>query len=529
MLRKFLSAAALFAAILAFLAAPRATAQQSVYRPTPVFCASDPTAADAVRGLCPLLPAYIGPDPAIAKRAFGYAGIRNAPQSAAQDVQTPFDNMAWQTFIALNWRDGASSDPKDGLSAAGPRVWQSWDRVEKVFGGAPVAPTCANPDGLPVYAVASKGKGQPSAHNEEYLQASTNLPLIDVNGNWTVFERRLNAVEVGYLKDPLGKPGVNLTTIAGQNAFISQGGKVYFPASQAPPWSQKYGAIEIKAAWRILDQAKGDDPARYFTQRALLEVSSDLVQGGAQICEPVTLGLVGFHVIQKNAAEGELLDQWIWASFEHVDNAPLAKTPCDPTGPLNPACTVINQPSCGAGAPEEGRRYSYFDPKQASNATNVAPVASSGQTTFAWSSAQPFAGAYQHAPGGLSPQAVRCWKVYSLTEDLNAAWRSELRKANSVFANYMLIGTQWGANVEPEANGYLPLNAVPGLLSNLTLETYIQNNNTNLNSGGGVGSCVGCHSGAPLPVDNFKPPADFSFVLLLADPLAARPAPLRQR
>ena len=84
----------------------------------------------------------------------------------------------------------------------------------------------------------------------------------------------------------------------------------------------------------------------------------------------------------------------------------------------------------------------------------------------------------------------------------------------------MLIGTQWGGAVEVPKGNPLPGNAVPSMLSNMTLETYIQNN-TKGSSSGGPGSCIGCHSGATLVVGN-KVTADFSFLPGLAQPETAR-------
>jgi hypothetical protein len=65
-------------------------------------------------------------------------------------------------------------------------------------------------------------------------------------------------------------------------------------------------------------------------------------------------------------------------------------------------------------------------------------------------------------------QATRCWAIYSTTESLNAQWQAALAALNSVFQNYMLIGTQWGGAVEPEPPNPVPDNAVPGMLSNIT-------------------------------------------------------------
>src|SRR5262245_37909685 len=141
------------------------------YVPTPVFCAAGGTA------LCSTLPAYIGPDPALGAKRFGYPGIFSKATSPADDSQSPFDNMAWQMFVALNWLAGAQQQPPaQGLTATGTRVWQTWPRVEAVFGNGAGMPGCPNPKGLPSLVVASNGQGAPSPRNQEYLQASTGLP-----------------------------------------------------------------------------------------------------------------------------------------------------------------------------------------------------------------------------------------------------------------------------------------------------------------------------------------------------------------
>lgn len=96
-----------------------------------------------------------------------------------------------------------------------------------------------------------------------------------------------------------------------------------------------------------------------------------------------------------------------------------------------------------------------------------------------------------------------------------------LGSLKSVFQNYMLIGTQWGGQLEPPTPpNPVPANAVPGMLSNTTLETYIQNYNGSDPSLPGPGSCVSCHNFATL-VDN-KTSANFSFLPSLVDPVAGR-------
>ena len=342
-MKKLLSVAALLllVAVIFLVAPPRPEAQtqpgqaqvspsQSLpakYVPQAQYCANGSNV------LCSVLAAYVGPDPLL-KIDDGYNGLYGAPPTkASEDVQTPFDNMSWQMFVALNWTASAVNQPAAvGLTKPGPRVWQTYRKVSALFGNSPVRAGCTPALALPVFYIGSDGKGNPAPNNEEFLQASSNLPLIDINGNWAIFERRVNDIEANYLLAPNGQKSQTLTTISGQNNFIKNNpAGVQFTSSSTVP-DGKNGSIEIKAAWRIIDRTKGDDPTRYFTQNAFLAVAGDLVSTGRGFCRTVTLGLVGMHILQRNPLVPEtpaLRPQWIWATFEHADNVPLAQKPCN--------------------------------------------------------------------------------------------------------------------------------------------------------------------------------------------------------
>lgn len=66
-----------------------------------------------------------------------------------------------------------------------------------------------------------------------------------------------------------------------------------------------WGTFEIKIAWKVLT----NPDTSFYTMQATLP-------GGSQ---PVTLGLVGFHIANWTANHPEM----IWATFEHKTNAPL--------------------------------------------------------------------------------------------------------------------------------------------------------------------------------------------------------------
>jgi hypothetical protein len=489
------------------------------YRPKAQYCYAPQGQQNGGSPLCPIIPGNIGPDPILDQRV-AYNGITGSrPTSSNNDAQTPFDNLSWQTFVALNWTLGKETQPADqGLKGDGRRVWESWPRVAEIFGNGPVQASCTVPDGAMVFSIASNGKGQPVGQNEEYIQAATDDPLIDVSGNWTIYERRVNELERTYLRAPNGNPSWTLTTVQGQKNLVAGGGTVDFPAV-GPKGVPPTGAIEIKAAWRMLDPAKREqNKKKYYLVPALLKVAPDLVTQKTPICATVDMGLVAMHIIQKNPdTHNSLKPEWFWSTFEHVDNAPLAQKACDPASPAS--CTWFGNLNCTAESTGRASDYSYFNPACPGCAVNQSPKRSSSNPNFAWNSTQPFAKSYlvPPAPGGRGTQVSRCWAVYSLTDDLNRQWRGQLAQIGSVFQNYMLVGTQWGASITSTPDPKVPKNAVPSYLSNTVVETYLQTLYKQ-DDPFSTGSCVSCHSEAFLLVPGKKVSSNLSFLPLLAQP-----------
>ena len=112
--------------------APQSQPAAPPYLPQAKFC------ANGTAGLCSIVPAYIGPDQGLAQTQ-GYNGLYGQPpQNEGEDVQSPFDNMSWQMFVALNWVASGVKDPAaQGLTQPGRRVWQTYPTVSSLFGNAP--------------------------------------------------------------------------------------------------------------------------------------------------------------------------------------------------------------------------------------------------------------------------------------------------------------------------------------------------------------------------------------------------------
>jgi hypothetical protein len=187
--------------------------------------------------------------------------------------------------------------------------------------------------------------------------------------------------------------------------------------------------------------------------------------------------LVGLHIAIKTRYR----PQWIWSSFEQVDNVP-------PIGVGDAREPDARQ----AGAP-----YSFNDPSLPQN--EVAPSLDSPMT-------RPVGLA---DPPSIDPepmQVVRKHRIHPRIMAMNRAYWSLPEVRGTVWANYMLVATQWPTVTQPPApdndGRYFPgLRIETGTpaepyqtsgqigdadqnLANVTMETYSQEPPS---------SCMACH------------------------------------
>jgi hypothetical protein len=277
-------------------------------------------------------------------------------------------------------------------------------------------------------------------------------PLIDQSLNYAVYEVRFNQSQYDFIR------GVDADQSTWLYFVKNLAGKepIQMPAS-SPPSTQ--GAIMLKAAWKILGPK--DNPNRFYS------VSSLVLDPETNKCTTQQVGLIGFHIAQK------LKDfpQWIWSTFEQVDNVPG----------------------------QSGGPYSF------NNGTD------NPQTI----------GGYANRPPAMAPQlqpvsqrkpvqVTRFNPIPDSTAGLNPTWQKVLN--GTVWQYYQLVMTQWPSNptvfktredggIYPQdAGGAFPANGV----TNTVMETYFQSQNDAAGAGGN--SCMSCHYGADQ--------ADFSWTLL---------------
>jgi hypothetical protein len=435
---------------------PPAGSGTTVAADTTVQWCADPTRQSE---LCSMIPHEV-----IVSLPMGYRGL-------LPEVQPHFDVFSWQSFVALNWPADTTGTPigtSIGENPGAPRVWETYRDAADVFWGGGGAGRCNAGDGRVLMQMAKNGHVvDPDGSFDEAVGG----PLVDRNLNFVVFEKKMNPDEVDYVV------GNSLYLPASQATIDT----IDFPAGYyADPEARtggQVGAIELKAAWRILQPEQGDDPTRFYSRAAVIYVPAAHSETQSDLCLNATVGLVGLHVIHKT----QDFPQWIWSTFEHVDNAPTC-----------PAGTV----GCG----QDGRRYSFYN-AACPGCTANAPLTPPADSVFKWAATAPYAARYAVA-GGYGNQIVRTQQVYAPTEAVNAVWRARL--AGTVWANYTLIGSQW------HSGGDSPGTAenAPPILGNSTLESYIPD----------TSDCIGCHSFArtAAAADGSRRFADFSFLLEMA-------------
>jgi len=230
-------------------------------------------------------------------------------------AQREFDILAWQAFIALNWPATGNGQPdttKTPADSTSPRVWSFWRPAGTIFlpnGDTPLpwkAPASL-PSALPLFRAKAAWR-QTSTSADQNFQAFSG-PLVDQNGKWVRYEVLVNREEFDYFVNNA------LYSLDGQIAFSQRedSNEIHLPFNDSD--QKQRGAIEIKLAWKEL--GPNDDHTRFYTTHRKVNVAEPYRAGQTEPqTKEIEVGLVGMHIAMPTRSSPE----WIWATFEQIDN-----------------------------------------------------------------------------------------------------------------------------------------------------------------------------------------------------------------
>jgi hypothetical protein len=388
--------------------------------------------------------------------------------------------LSWEAFISLNWNALPNGQPDTAscMGDIGTTVWEHWMPTYNIYQDPPRPwsnELAAN--GRPRNSSGEVDRDILGKDGDMDIYNAENLPVVDRYGNFTYFEIFYNKEVYDYVVD------AGLNTLKGQQEYVkvwtrmennldivrdSTGDtlgveesldRLYFPIggvkdstyhyptnlltkgygdndSSTFNFKEGYGGMVIKVAWRRMTEY--DDTSRFHLRRVDLEGEGK-----------VTLGLVAMHLIQKI----DEAPQWVWATFEHVDNAPS----------LGPD---------GQAIIDENVQYSYFDPSKNDTSLYNKKPSKISENPLQYS----------------STQIVQEFTINDSTKMANAYYQELIAKSqpNSPWQYYEMIGTQWPGIPSFFSTNMNSTKPQPAKLGNSILETYEQ-----LDS-----DCMGCHSNA---------------------------------
>ena len=331
-----------------------------------------------------------------------------------------FHQYAWRSFLFLT-----------SPSPVGDLIFETFPSIDDVFGrkasSAAKTLVSANTKRLRSFVprVNKPARVEPFAGDQ---QAGSEGVLVSQTNDVTYYEQLLDPTGVGFVKS------CDLTVFDCQKQPAAA--NLRLPA----------GAIEVKASW--VPMSKSHPNANLFYKIKGFQVQRP--DGSTYV--PDFMALTGFHLVFATKGHPEL----IWATFEHVANAP--------DGP----CVAGTAPP----APFQGWTFNNVKDTDCTNINQFVKGAVPGSKP-----PPPVNQVVRVTPfGGGDAENV------AAIQSLNASVLAQLG-ADSVWRNYFLVGSLW------TKNGQLPPAAANEagslMLANATMETFRQDKN-----------CFDCHTNA---------------------------------
>jgi hypothetical protein len=382
------------------------------------------------------------------------------------------DCAMWRTFFYLNWpalpNQRGKPDNNARFGVARPTVWETYRTEDEVFlpnGQKPppwndrLAPPelLAHPE-LPPDVAAEVQAGQARLLVNKTKISRTVIDVIGrVFADDPLFLRYIQQADGNILYDQQSQPAYyEISMNEMQFDYIVNNG-LYNAANQVTYTRNNnialpVGAIELKAAWKILTPAQAAS-GRFHTAKAYL-LGPPLRQ--------VTVGLVALHVFTG----GGPTNIGMWGTFAQIDNVPLQGN----IGPV-PVPYSFNNPQCGAACKVNDPTT---NPTQAAQVFPDDPLAAR-----------------------LTMQVQNMIKSYDLRNRVKSPW-----------PYYKLINVQWSAHPIVLGNPPVKLPLPEGMptttrLTNPVEETFQQAPDV---------SCMTCHRAFASIAKNPDIASGFSFM-----------------
>jgi len=382
----------------------------------------------------PLFAASTCPNPPVPDIASSAAPSDVCIPSGFTDLTIDFfDDYSWRAFAALTLP----------VRKTGPLVFEAYHPLWEIFHSDGSAPS-RDPSANACMAKTEPGDivlASPSGVLDIGQAADGSLvgPLAAQNGRYVRYLTSYNDIAYRHI-------------IANKWYLRSHLPVVPVPRPPVPPVQFPDGSIVVKSAWVEMEGFTPQQRSRYYTRTAIVR------DPGTGKCGKQTVGLVGLHIVQKTPSR----PQWIWSSFEQVDNVP-------------------------PGEPGGGGKFTFHDgsdtPMPANNPLSLVPLASQPVKPF---------------------NVVRSPKtpIHPRTVETNKKYRQLL--SGGVWSNYELVVTQWplapGDQSIPVAASQagdifqtFPGEGATSAFANMSMETFNQSRPAQ--------GCMNCHNRARLTAD----------------------------
>lgn len=288
----------------------------------------------------------------------------------------------------------------------------------------------------------------------------------------------------GIVVDKNGRAVYTSMYIDGTYRDFVLGNHLYNPDSFLvfnPETAFPEGAMSLKLAWKIVGEE--EDVSNFYTTTAEIQLLEEVdglvtIPDDPKTEKGVKVALVGFHiaVVVKDHPEA------IWATFEHVDNAPFLAANAQSEGGVSELdYTFYDKKTILADANQNNAQTLKLDPATQS----LSPVTQV---------------ALQYRRGGGN--SINQNNI----DELNAMMHAKLDE-NSIWRNYIEIGAVWfkkGNALKPDWNPNTNQNRlITGSvqLSNSVIETFTQHIKSQ-------NECFSCHNTMPI----FNTPEGVSMV-----------------